>query len=442
MYDGIDIYRMRLHGMEQSQHHLSVTATGNHNPDSKGTEIWLRALRYADGSTALLESFEAGEGWAIREEGADPYLVYSGRAPSELRWSGTAIGPMELVLGAHEWSGIARVNWNGRESEVDLYATGGYRVIALPVEGDGAMASHSEERRQRILPTQRNAALFTGESPRLWLFLNPRTMLRELTRHRYLIWQFTIREMMGRYKGSFFGFIWSFLTPLLLLAVYTFVFGVVFKGRWGQAGEHKGIADFALKMFCGLIVFNIFSECVNRAPGVIVYNQNYVKKVVFPLEIFPVSVLGSALIHGLISLAILVAGQALFLPEFPYSLAKVYYLPLVLLPLVMMVLGLGWFLSSLGVFIRDIGHAIMIAVQVLFYVTPVFYPIEALPEWARGAVRMNPLATVVADARKVLIFGERPSLRGWLTVTLVSFVIMQLGYAWFMKTKKGFADVI
>lgn len=422
-------------------HELIIIATGEKNLDAKGNEVWFRALKYPDGREVPLESLVCDEGWTMRQEGEDRYLVASARQPATLRWSGEIDGPMTLILGTHDWSGFAKLRWNGREDLIDLCSTGGYRVIDLPVDRADAISETNAERRHRILPTRRNAALITAHSPSVWTFLNPLTMFQSLLRHRYLIWQFTTREVTGRYKGSFFGLFWSFLTPLLLLMVYTFVFGVVFHGRWGQ-DESQGIADFALKMFSGLIMFNIFSECLNRAPGVIIGSQNYVKKVVFPLEIFPVSILGGALIHALISMFILILGQAIFLKDFPYTLSKAYCLPLVLLPLMALNLGLGWFLSSLGVFIRDIGHAIAIVVQVLFYITPVFYPIEALPEWGQVAMRLNPMAVIVNDTRKVMIRGQWPDFTEWAIVMVVTAIIMQCGYAWFMKTKRGFADVI
>jgi lipopolysaccharide transport system permease protein len=268
--------------------------------------------------------------------------------------------------------------------------------------------------------------------------LNPVTLARNLWRHRDLIGQFTRREVEGRYRGSFLGLFWSFVNPLVLLLIYTFVFGVIFKARWPQA-KTDNLGEFAVTIFCGLTAFSIFSECVSRAPTIIVNVPNYVKKVVFPLEILPVSVLGSALFHGLISLVILLAANLLVTGAIQMTLVL---LPLVALPLIFLSLGLTWFLASLGVFIRDIGYTIAIVVQVLFFITPIFYAPQLIPEGLRPILHLNPLASVVDNFRRVILFGITPvwtSLSLWI---LCTGVLMMLGYAFFMKTKKAFADVI
>ena len=205
--------------------------------------------------------------------------------------------------------------------------------------------------------------------------VTPVEMLASLWRSRDLVYAAAKREVQGRYRGSVFGLLWSFFTPLFMLAVYTFVFSVVFKARWSINNHSK--TEFALVLFAGLIVFNLFAECINRAPGLIVSNPNYVKKVVFPLEILPLVSLLSALYHALISLAVWLVAYLFFYGLPP---ATVLLLPLVLLPLSLFIMGCSWLLASLGVFLRDISQIIGITVTVLMFLSPIFYSASSLPE--------------------------------------------------------------
>lgn len=267
---------------------------------------------------------------------------------------------------------------------------------------------------------------------------NPFVFVPELWRHRHLIRQLTWREVTGRYRSSVLGFAWSFATPLVTLALYTFVFGVVFKARWPGA-RTGNLSEFGLMIFAGLTAFGLFSECVNRAPGLITASPNYVKKVVFPLEVLPVSVLGSALFHtGISVLLLLLAHQAL-----AGAIAwNAIWLPLVLVPLAALALGLSWILSSLGVFLRDIGHTTTLATQVLFFATPIFYPREALPLSVRPYVDLNPLGSMVDNVRRVTVQGLAPDWGGFGFSLAAGAVMLCLGHAWFAKTKRAFADVI
>jgi len=289
-------------------------------------------------------------------------------------------------------------------------------------------------------------AVFTARSPSFWRFANPLTMWRRLWTQRGLIWQFTVRDVQGRYRGSFLGLFWSFFTPLLMLSVYTFVFGYVFNSWQSESASASQPAVLAvriqwvLKLFCGLIVFGIFSECVSRAPGLIVGVPNYVKKVVFPLEVLPVAVLGASLIHATISMGLLVAALLVFEGRLSLTISL---FPLVLVSLVMMTMGIAWFLASLGVFVRDVGHAVGIAVTVLFFMSvAIFDPLSTLPEPFRALMLFNPLAGLVEDSRRTLVQGSPPNWPWWGAVFVVSAVVMQLGYMWFMKSKRWFSDVI
>ena len=280
--------------------------------------------------------------------------------------------------------------------------------------------------------------LITPQRPPLAVFLNPVTMLRNLIARKQLIWQFTIREVTMRYRGTKLGLIWSFAYPLLMLTVYTFVFSVVFKVKWGVSGGNSDI-EFALTMFCGMVMFQVFAECATRAPGLIVGNPSFVKKAVFPLEILPVAALGAALFHAAVSLLILICGVGIFLGGASVTWIAV---PLVLAPVALLGLGVGWFLASLGVYLRDINQIIGVVLQILFFMTPIFYPISLVPQRFRWVLRINPLTEVVENTRKMVMWREWPDWLGLGAVTLLCAVAAQLGYAWFMKTKRGFADVV
>jgi len=233
------------------------------------------------------------------------------------------------------------------------------------------------------------------------------------------------------------GLLWSFFNPVLMLAVYTFVFSIVFKARWAGGSDSK--TEFALVLFAGLMVFNLFSECVNRAPGLILGNVNYVKKVVFPLEILPVVALGSAGFHLLISLFVWLIFYLIF---FGVPQATILFLPVILLPLVLMTLGLSWLLASLGVYLRDVSQIIGVITTVLMFLSPIFYPIVALPEEYRPFMQISPLTLVVEQARDVMIWGKSLEWSAWTVYFLLSSMIAWLGFAWFQKTRKGFADVL
>ena len=257
-------------------------------------------------------------------------------------------------------------------------------------------------------------------------------------RNRQLIVQMTKREVVGRYKGSALGLVWSFFNPVFMLAVYTFVFSVVFKARWGVGGEESK-TQFAVVLFVGMIVHGFFAEVLNRAPGLILGNVNYVKKVVFPLEILPVISMGAALFHSLISLGVLLIAFVLFNGYLHWTAV---FTPLVVLPLVILTLGLAWMLASLGVFLRDVGQTIGIITMVMMFLAPVFYPITALPEEMRPWIMANPLTFIIEQAQEVLIWGRLPNWTGLGIYTLVATAVAWAGYAWFQKTRKGFADVL
>lgn len=256
-------------------------------------------------------------------------------------------------------------------------------------------------------------------------------------RNRNLIIALIKRDVIGRYRGSFLGILWSFFNPLLMLAVYTFVFSVVFKSRWNVEGDSK--TEFALILFAGLIVFNLFSESVTRAPGLILSNVNYVKRVVFPLEILPWVTMGSAVFHSLVSWSVWLLAYLVF---YGMPHITILFLPLVMLPLVLLTIGVMWWLASLGVYLRDISQLVGVFVTILMFLSPIFYPVSALPEWFRSVVIINPLTTVVEQVRDVVFWGNYPNLANLAVSLTISAIVAWLGFFWFQKTRRGFADVI
>lgn len=267
--------------------------------------------------------------------------------------------------------------------------------------------------------------------------ISPPSLFRSIKLNRGLIYNLITREVIGRYRGSVMGLLWSFFIPVLMLFVYTFVFSIVFKARWTEGSDSK--TEFALILFAGLIIFNLFSECVNRAPGLVLSNVNYVKKVIFPLEILPVVALGSAVFHFLVSLMVWLI---FYLIIFGRPSPTIFQLPLVILPLVVMTLGVSWFLASLGVYLRDVSQFIGVITTMLLFLTPIFYPIAALPEAYRKFIQFSPLTFVVEQTRNVMMWGKSLDWFGWCIYMGISIIVAWLGFAWFQKTRKGFADVL
>ena len=223
-----------------------------------------------------------------------------------------------------------------------------------------------------------------------------------------------------------------------MLAVYTFVFSIVFKAKWG-GNEEESKTAFALVLFSGLIMHGLLAEVLNRAPSLILGNANYVKKVIFPLEILPAIAIGGALFHSAVSLVVLLA---VFLALNGYLHWTVVLTPLVMFPLVLLTLGLAWMLASFGVFVRDIGQTIGIITTVMLFLSPIFFPISAIPEEYQIYIMLNPLTFIIEQAREVLLWGHLPNWKGLAIYTLIAATISWLGFIWFQKTRKGFADVL
>ena len=256
--------------------------------------------------------------------------------------------------------------------------------------------------------------------------------------NRTLLWQFVKRSVSARYKGSMLGIFWSFVQPMMMLCVYTFVFSVVFKSRWGVDME-GGRGSFAIIMFCGLALFNLFSEAVTLNSGIIVSNPNLVKKVIFPLEILPLSQTIATFAVGMVWFLLLFFGTVFIFGKLSFTMLL---LPLILVPLFLFTLGVSFFTASLGVYVRDTSYAVGVVLQILFFMTPIFYPVSAIPERFRWPILLNPLTLLIEEARKVFLYGELPDWRFLGAAFLISLLVLHLGFLWFHKTKKGFADVL
>jgi len=269
------------------------------------------------------------------------------------------------------------------------------------------------------------------------LLHSPYAVFASFWQNRRLVWQLTKREVVGRYRGSLLGLAWSFFHPLLMLGIYTLVFGSIFHAHWGN--DVNNAADFAIVLFAGLIVFGIFSEAINRAPSLLLTHPTYVKKVVFPLECLPWVPLGAALVHASVSLVVLLIANAAVRGALPWTLV---FVPVVLAPLLLLSIGCAWLLTSLGVYVRDVGQAVSVLPTVLLFLSPVFYPASALPESMRVVLSVNPLATVIEQSRAVLLGGEPPIWASLAWCYAVSLPVACLGLLWFERTRDGFADVL
>lgn len=253
-----------------------------------------------------------------------------------------------------------------------------------------------------------------------------------------LLWQFARREVLGRYRGSLLGVSWSFITPLLMLGVYTFVFVGVFRASWPGNAKGGGL-EFALQVFAGLLVFNLFAEVAGRAPNLIVAQPNLVKKVIFPVELLPWVTVLAGLFHLALSVVSLLLVLLIAKGSLPLAALA---LPLVLLPFVPFLLGLGWFLSALGVFVRDVGQVMTMVVSLAMFMSPVFYSSSALaPRW-QFWMHLNPLTLIIEQIRTVLLAGQWPAWGALGLYTLVACAFAAMGASFFHMTRKGFADVL
>lgn len=267
--------------------------------------------------------------------------------------------------------------------------------------------------------------------------IDPLSPYIALKRHFALVVQMAKRDVAGRYRGSFAGLFWSFFNPLLMLVIYTFVFGVIFKARW--PGQNTGHLGFAVILFAGLNINTLFAECANRATTLIVENTNYVKRVVFPLETLSWSVLGAALFHLLISTIALLIIELIAKGSIPWT---VVFFPIVVAVFLPFVAGTIWLLASFGVFLRDIKQAVMIVTTALMFLAPIMYPMTMIPAQFRFFMYLNPLTVIALASHNVLVFGRPPVWQHLGLYALASCLFAWAAFVWFEKTRKGFADVV
>ena len=256
--------------------------------------------------------------------------------------------------------------------------------------------------------------------------------------HADLVQQFVAREWHSRYRQSLLGSAWALITPLLTLAVYTFVFRQVFKLRWPEGGQDSNVG-FALRIYAGLALFQFFAECVNRAPNLVLEQPHLVKKVVFPLEILAWVSTCSALVHLGIAWCILVLGLWWTNGAVAWT---VVVAPLVWLPLVALATGLGWFFAAIGTFWRDIGQLLSLALSLLMFLSPIFFPFSALPVAIQPWAQWNPLALPITLTRTVMIDGQWPDWSAWAWYSLACMAVTVVGARFFAAARKGFADVL
>ena len=266
------------------------------------------------------------------------------------------------------------------------------------------------------------------------MICNPLRILRDISSWRDLLFQLVKRDVLLRYRGAMFGVLWIFLSPLLMLAIFAFVFGHVFQARWPQ--ETAGV-PFWILLYGGLIAFNLFAETVSRSPTAVRAYPSYVKKIIFPVEILPLVPLGAALVHGVFNFFILLAALAVT----GFLHIDILLFPLLLMPIVLFSLGLAWFLAAWGVFIKDMTQIVPVFVQMLLFLSPVFYPVSALPQRLQPIYLHNPLGAVIEASRAVVI-GNPVPWTAWGLALLLSIIAFVLGYAFFQHSREEFADVL
>lgn len=252
-----------------------------------------------------------------------------------------------------------------------------------------------------------------------------------------LIWLLVQREILKRYRGSILGLTWSILTPLVLLAIYTAVFSSVLKMQWSPG--RSGFGDFALMLFCGLVPFNFLNEALSGSVMSIAGSPNYVRRIAFPVEVLPCVQVGSAAVHAAISTVILLFGILLLMGEYHWT---IIVLPLVWLPYLVFTVALCLLAAGVGVFVRDIGHLVGLVMSVLFFLSPIFYPVTAVPESVQWFFSLNPIAQIAAGVRNACVEGRLPDWSSWSLHLLAGAALLLASAGWFQSVRKRFSDVL
>lgn len=260
--------------------------------------------------------------------------------------------------------------------------------------------------------------------------------LWQLPKRAELIFSLAKRDLLTRYKGSVLGLLWAILNPVVMIAIFTFIFAGVFGARFGP--NHTNL-DYALYLFCGLVPWTMFQDTIQQSANTIVSRANLVKRVVFPLETLPVAQTFSALGNQLFATAALIVAAVLVRRQLPPT---VLWFPVVLIPQLLLTVGGAWLIASLGVFLRDIAQGISLLLTAWMYLTPIIYPETMVPERFRRFIDLNPFTPLVRSYRRILLDGLPPDWSGLAYFTAIALVMFLFGYWWFARTRKNFADVI
>lgn len=261
--------------------------------------------------------------------------------------------------------------------------------------------------------------------------------IRSLTDHFSLASELSKRDVLGRYRGASFGLLWSLISPFLMLMVYSFAFGTVVRGRWPQI--EAGHTQFSIILFVGLIVHGFFAECLNKSVHLIVSNPNFVKRVIFPLELLPWPMVFSALFHTFMNLLVFLVMRLVMDGHIAWT---TFLFPIVMLPLVVLTLGISWFMAAAGVFLRDLGQITGVLAMAMLFLSSAMMPVDSVPLEYRWIFQINPLTFIIDQARNVLLWDRFPDWIGLGYYQLGALVVFYLGYAWFTSTRKAFADVL
>ena len=322
--------------------------------------------------------------------------------------------PLPAMEGAYSVQ-VAPVNDRARYIAIEARVGQGTLKLGAP-----RLLTASSVRRERLLRS----------IPKAFLLL-----ARSFWRNRQLIGSMVRRDILSRYRGSFGGTIWTFLNPLLLMATYFFVFGIVLKTRFGADTSRTG---YVLYFLAGMLPWLAFSEAVGRSPWVILEYRSFVKKIVFPLETLPINLVISGAVTESIGLLIFLVGLLAARGAVPASVA---WLPLLIVPQLLFTVGMCWILAATGVFVRDLGQIMGYLLTLWFFLTPICYPEAQLGQTVL-ILRWNPLFTLVKAYRAVLLENQPPSFKGVLALWIISGAVAIIGYAWFHRLRKSFADVI
>jgi len=268
-------------------------------------------------------------------------------------------------------------------------------------------------------------------------FLKANGICVSLVTNRFVVQQLTRRAILSRYRGTFLGILWSLLTPILMLTIYTFVFGFVLEIRWPvQEGGH---AEFASILFSGMIMHSLLSECMMQSTTLITSNPQYVKKVVFPLEALSWVTTSTALFQAIISIGVLFAYLIIIGHSFSW---RVLLFPLPICGLFMMCIGIVWYVSAAAVYFKDLGHVMGVFSTILFFMAPILYPKDALPEELLPFLYLNPITYPIEQFREIVLWERAPDFKGLLIYFIVAYLFSRLGLLWFQRSRRGFADVL